>query len=927
MPTLTRTSACAHCSSFTEFHDFEPVKWEAPALGRLFAGLRQFVIQPMLFRWLNDPLLNCAPDDHPGRAIAESGSSTAEVLVCADKLVARAVDSVSDEHTTITENLGSMLGFLRQELVQHLTGPVADDLRKHKDAGAVVVLERLAAHWGYFQKVVKLFATMIYRPLDLGIKLSSCADTLPRTSPIAFRCFTELFREFGRGLVEPCIELMNRRRDGAECDLTPVRNVADMLLCISLANLNNKAEYTRFIKGSRRVRLERGIAYFDEFHEPVLDAARLYFRRRAAEQNTVAVPEAMDEVFGLLNRERAEIGAWVHTATGALMLRIAQAEMLVGPDTSLEAGDPIVDKETATVCTRVCDDMARLLSSTQTEQVHRIYQLYKGLPVNDYLKRVAQAYRDYVYSVGEVIVNELRSKPRPDRKNEADWVDGMVQASREAYRWCSTEEAVPGAFCDGPPSSLEPHKLFKSAMDGAIEDLIVRTNARVEENRRLHTEGRTERMLTVQLDKMLRASGTEALQRVTLKRATLVASATEKYTLGDVLEGLVARVHTADSLMEWYQTKLAERILSDGVKNSDAEKEVLAWLKLNFSNCEKAVSKCFTMWVDVYGDAAKEFAELYDEAMKKAVGGEGAVGVGGGVVPPIDPSLNGVPEKVTVKLLTQANWPPGAFVESQTRPRLTLGVSRGLEAVMAHFTAWYATQGSSKKCLFYTSAGSLTFTVRRIGHSSQVFKGSVTTPQAVVMLLFNLRKRVTVRDVVHALRLEEGDEEGDSAPWKVVQRVIHPLVARQRQKDKGTPHFLRIEKGDGSKHSIKLSEIALDDVLSLNMNKKYFKRRGAYSPAAPPLKPERQSAAIQEQTERMREVQLKAAIVRIVKARRKIEINHLFPEVRTQLAGRFLPGIPQMKGSMNTLIKEGYLKRVDRKFIELLNVSGAGAPS
>mmetsp|Transcript_16438 Transcript_16438/g.38882 ORF Transcript_16438/g.38882 Transcript_16438/m.38882 type:complete len:936 (-) Transcript_16438:112-2919(-) len=911
-------------ASFEDFHSFEPHTWTKADLERLFAGIKQFVLDPTLFRWLNDPLLNCAPEDHPGRAAV---GGQAEVLVWSDKLVSKCVDAVADDVGNTKERMGSMLAFLHRELVTHLTGPVAADLRRHREAGAVVVLERLAMHWGYFQKVVKLFANFIYRSLDLGIKLSSCENLLPRTSPVSFRCFTFLFREFGRGLVDPCIDLMNRKRDGAECDLTPVRNVADMLLCISLADLNNKADYTRFIKGSRRVVLRAGIAYFDEFHGPVLDAARAYFRRRAARQDTVTVPEAINEVFELLNREKTEIGAWVHNKTSLSMLRSAQAEMLVGQGCNLEPGCDIASEEAAVVCTRVCADMARLLQTTQTAAVQRIYLLYKGLPVDEYLRRVATAYETYIHGLGAVVVDELRKIEKPDKRAGAAWVDGMVNTAREAFRWVCTEADLGGAFCEGPPTAPEPHKLFKTAEQQAIQRLINYTNSRVETNKRLHTEGRAEKFLAEMLDKMLRSSSSEGVKRVTLDRATLAPGSTENYTLGDVLSGVVARVHTADSLMVWYQTKLAERILSDSVAHDDKEKEVLAWLKLNFANCEKEVAKCDTMRRDVYGDAARTLETNYNAAFEAAVGGSGAVGIGGGVIPPIDADLLGVPKSVTVKVLTQANWPTAAFVESQTKPRLTLGVPRGMESVMAHFTAWYATQGSSKKVQFYTSAGSVIFTVCPVGSSKQVFKGHVTTPQGVVMMLFNTKKNVTVRDVVNAFRLEEGDDEGSGGTWKVVQRVIHPLIVRQRTKGKGCPHFLTIKKGDGGKHSTRLGDIKLDDVLSVNMNrKKYFLLRSAYQPAAPALKPERQSLSIMEHTERMREVQLKAAMMRVVKARRHMQMNHLFPEVRAQLAGRFTPKIPQMKATMNVLIKDGYLRRSedDHRVIELRNVSGAG---
>ena len=74
---------------------------------------------------------------------------------------------------------------------------------------------------------------------------------------------------------------------------------------------------------------------------------------------------------------------------------------------------------------------------------------------------------------------------------------------------------------------------------------------------------------------------------------------------------------------------------------------------------------------------------------------------------------------------------------------------------------------------------------------------------------------------------------------------------------------------------------------------------------------EPETRATREKVSEDRRYEIEASIVRVMKARKRLQINQLITEVTEQLQRRFPPNPSQIKSRVETLLEREYLKRDD----------------
>lgn len=162
----------------------------------------------------------------------------------------------------------------------------------------------------------------------------------------------------------------------------------------------------------------------------------------------------------------------------------------------------------------------------------------------------------------------------------------------------------------------------------------------------------------------------------------------------------------------------------------------------------------------------------------------------------------------------------------------------------------------------------------------------VSTYQMVVLMLFSTKEKWT---------FEEMKQETD-IPDKDLIRTIQSLAMA-----KPTQRILLKEP--------KVKEIQPNDIFTVNdsFTSKLIRVKINTISAKGESDPERQETRVKVDDDRKHEIE--AAIVRIMKARKKMQHNLLVTEVTNQLKSRFLPSPVIIKKRIESLIEREYLAR------------------
>jgi cullin 3 len=322
-----------------------------------------------------------------------------------------------------------------------------------------------------------------------------------------------------------------------------------------------------------------------------------------------------------------------------------------------------------------------------------------------------------------------------------------------------------------------------------------------------------------------------------------------------------------DVFERYYKQHLAKRLLLNKSVSDDAEKNMISKLKTE-CGCQ-FTSKLEGMFKDmtVSNSTNDNFKEHVNNSQ-------------------ID--LQGV--DLTVRVLTTGYWPTQSTTSDSNIPtapkhawqcfqRYYLACHSGRQLNMQ------AQMGSADlNAVFYTKQENV-YTPRR--HII-----SVSTYQMCILMLFNKKEKLTYDEILQ--------ESG--IPVKDLIRALQSLAM-----GKATQRILAKEP--------KAKEIENNHIFSVNdgFTSKLFRVKIQTVSAKGESEPERKET--REKVDEDRKHEIEAAIVRIMKARKKLQHNVLVTEVIEQLKTRFMPSPLVIKKRIESLIERDYLARStdDRK--------------
>ena len=548
--------------------------------------------------------------------------------------------------------------------------------------------------------------------------------------------------------------------------------------------------------------------YERAFEAAFLDQSRLHFRAKAHDWiQTDSTPQYLVKVEGLLRGEVARVAAYLVASSESKVEQTLVGEMLRDQETAL------LEKEGSGVRALLRDD--------KKEDLARVHRMFSRIPKG--LDPIAEMVKQHIQAEGNAVIEKRKQALAESADGKESPLDQpFIQALldlHERYRLLVQEQFAGEA-------------LFQKALKGAFE-VTVNMDVGKHSNAEL---------LAAFADSVLKSGGEERLSDAQIEDV-----------LNKVCQ-LFAFLSEKDVFAEVYRNNLAKRLLNQRSASEDAERSMIARLKLRCG--AQFTSKIEGMLTDLMlgKDLAKRFAAHVD-----------------GLAPAERP-----PCEFTVEVLTTGHWPSYKQV-GLALPTAFHRCTRVFEAFYDKVTdhrklAWLHTQG--------TASLKATF---KPGSSYEI---QLTTLQALALVMFNDADYAAGGDPF--LSFEQLNERLGKEP-EVTKRVLHSLSCQ--------PKFKILDKVPENAKSVAATDRFRVNVDFSSKTRKFRVQMASLEDTHNP-----------QRVEEDRGLAVEAAIVRIMKARKRLNFATLQSEVMSQLV-HFKPQPKVVKKKIELLLEREYLAR------------------
>eukprot|EP00026_Physarum_polycephalum_P002622 Phypoly_transcript_02629.p1 GENE.Phypoly_transcript_02629~~Phypoly_transcript_02629.p1 ORF type:complete len:773 (+),score=104.10 Phypoly_transcript_02629:123-2441(+) len=318
-------------------------------------------------------------------------------------------------------------------------------------------------------------------------------------------------------------------------------------------------------------------------------------------------------------------------------------------------------------------------------------------------------------------------------------------------------------------------------------------------------------------------------------------------------------IEDKDVFQTFYSKMLAKRLIHSTSASEDLEGVMIGKLK---STCGyEYTSKLQRMFTDM--SLSRELLERFKASPESA-------GVN------LEQSLGGVDFSVLV--LATGSWP-------LQPPATNFSIPNELQACEQLFQKFYQAQHSGRKLnwLHQLSKGELK--TRYISSAKSGYTLQASTYQMGILLQFNSEDEMTTDELQIATQLTDS----------VLKTTLVSLVKTK---------ILNMEPPNED------DEITKTHKFSLNNGFKSKKMKVQINVPVPQQVRE-ESDSTHKFVEEDRKLQIQAAIVRIMKMRKRLQHGNLMSEVIAQLQTRFKPKVSVIKKCIDILIEKEYLQRVE----------------
>ncbi|KAB8234949.1 Cullin-3 [Aspergillus alliaceus] len=359
-----------------------------------------------------------------------------------------------------------------------------------------------------------------------------------------------------------------------------------------------------------------------------------------------------------------------------------------------------------------------------------------------------------------------------------------------------------------------------------------------------------------------------------LKKGIKGKTETEVDALLDNGITLLRYVKDKDLFEAYYKKHLSRRLLMKRSVSMDAERQMISKMKMEVGN--QFTQRLEAMFKDM--TVSEDLTTSYKNHMRRA---------GDPDQKPIDLEIN---------VLTSTMWPMEAMSSikgGEAQPACIF--PKEIDKVKQSFEQFYLSKHNGRKLSWQASMGTadIRATFHRSNGKVQRHELNVSTYAMVILLLFN--------DV----------PQGEFLTYEEIQaqtRVPDHDLIRNLQSLAVAPKTRVLKKDPMSK------DVKPTDKFFFNheFQSPFMKVRiGVVSGSANKVENQDQRKDTEKRMSDERGASIEAAVVRIMKQRKKLVHSKLMSEVLSQLSARFVPDVNMIKRRIESLIDREYLERVE----------------
>jgi len=449
-------------------------------------------------------------------------------------------------------------------------------------------------------------------------------------------------------------------------------------------------------------------AYNTDLEEPLLNLTREFYARKREDWINDSTPDYLIKAEDALDEEKKRVEDYLNTSSEAKILKVVEEEIL-------ERVEMVLLEKESSGC-------RALLQNDKSEDLQRMFRLFARL--ENGLNPMANILQSFITSMGEDIINRRQAR-----------LDGGEKDKNDDPKFVKSIMALHEKYLEVVKKDFQGNSLFQKGLKDAFVEIV---------NKNVGQYTNAELMSTF-CDRILKSGGEKLSEQE-------VDANLEK------IVQLFSYLTDKDMFAEIYRNQLAKRLLSQRSTSDDAEKLMIAKLKM----------QCGTQFT------SKMEGMLADLA------------VGSGQRSEFENRMRSVDTKLdfSVQVLTTGFWP----TYKSPQVALTPEMSKCMEV----FKDWHDKKHQKRKLGWVFSQGNAS--VRGV-FGKKSYDIQVTTLQAIALDAMNGGATMTFEELSQKLNVEEA----------ILKPLMHSLSCGKYKVIKKTPASNKINNTDSFAANAKFS--------------------------------------------------------------------------------------------------------------------------